>query len=181
MRWGIDHAETIASESIARIAALGGGIALQGRPAWAGDAFADHYGRDAAGDAPPLDDILNAGVPISLGLDGEGIGSLDPWPVIAWLTSGHTVAGTRLLAERHRCTREQALWMHTVGSAWFAGQELDRGRFVVGQTGDVAVLDRDFLECSDDELGATRSLLTCVGEKPVHASGPYAELAPAGG
>ncbi len=177
VRWGIDHAETIASGSIARVAALGGGIALQGRLAWGGEAFADHYGRDVASDAPPLDDILNAGVPVGLGLDGEGIGSLDPWPVIAWLTSGHTVAGTRLLAERHRCTREQALWMHTVGSAWFAGQELERGRFVVGQPGDFAVLDRDFHDCSDDELGGTRSVLTCVAGEPLHASGPYAGLA----
>ena len=37
-RWGIDHAETISPRNIARIKAMGGGIAVQNRMAFAGDA-----------------------------------------------------------------------------------------------------------------------------------------------
>jgi predicted amidohydrolase YtcJ len=42
-RWCIDHAETLAPENIARIKALGGGIAVQDRIAFAGELFAQRY------------------------------------------------------------------------------------------------------------------------------------------
>src|SRR3954451_9515405 len=43
-RWGIDHAETISPHNIARIKAMGGGIAIQDRMAYAGEFFAERYG-----------------------------------------------------------------------------------------------------------------------------------------
>jgi hypothetical protein len=48
LRFNIDHAETISEASIERIAALGGGIAIQHRMAYQGDWFAERYGAAAA-------------------------------------------------------------------------------------------------------------------------------------
>ena len=48
LNWFFDHAETISDESIERIAALGGGIAMQHRMAYQGEYFVERYGR-----APP--------------------------------------------------------------------------------------------------------------------------------
>lgn len=44
-RWAIDHGETIKPRNIARIKAMGGGIAVQDRMAFAGEFFAKRYGR----------------------------------------------------------------------------------------------------------------------------------------
>ena len=57
-RWAIDHAETIKAPNIARIKAMGGGIAVQNRLAFTGEMFAERYGAEAAGAAFPLRQIL---------------------------------------------------------------------------------------------------------------------------
>ena len=54
LRWAIDHAETVTPQNIQRIKALGGGVAIQSRLAFAGEYFQQRYGEVAAEDAPPL-------------------------------------------------------------------------------------------------------------------------------
>jgi predicted amidohydrolase YtcJ len=43
LHWFFDHAETISEQSIDRIAALGGGIAVQHRIAYQGEYFVERY------------------------------------------------------------------------------------------------------------------------------------------
>ena len=54
LHWFFDHAETISDQSIDRIAALGGGIAVQHRMAYQGEYFVERYGRGAAEATPPV-------------------------------------------------------------------------------------------------------------------------------
>ena len=178
IRWAVEHAETVRPDSIARIAALGGGIAVQDRMAFAGELFADRYGAAAAAEAPPLADIVAAGVPLGLGTDGTRAASFNPWVSLHWATTGRTVGGTPLLHPRHRRGRMEALSLYTVGSAWFSGDEARKGRLAPGQYADLAVLDRDYLTVPDEEVPATQSLLTLLAGRPTHASGPFADLAP---
>ena len=49
LNWFFDHAETITPRNIDRIAALGGGIAIQHRMAFQGEYFAERYGVEATG------------------------------------------------------------------------------------------------------------------------------------
>src|SRR3954451_10566011 len=65
LHWFFDHAETISDQSIDRIAALGGGIAVQHRMAYQGEYFIERYGRGAAEATPPIAKILAAGVKTS--------------------------------------------------------------------------------------------------------------------
>ncbi len=58
LHWFFDHAETISDQSIDRIAALGGGIAVQHRMAYQGEYFVERYGfgarrSDATGQEDP--------------------------------------------------------------------------------------------------------------------------------
>src|SRR5258707_10828798 len=72
-RWAIDHAETITPRNIARIKAMGGGIAIQDRMAFAGEFFAERYGKDAAASAPPIRRMVDAGLPVGAGTDATRV------------------------------------------------------------------------------------------------------------
>ena len=174
IRWAVEHAETIRPETVARVAALGGGIAVQDRMAFAGELFAERYGEEAAAEAPPLADIVAAGVPLGLGTDGTRASSFNPWVALHWAITGRTVGGAPLMAERHRRSRLEALALYTAGSAWFSGDEARKGRLAPGQYADLAVLDRDVLAVPEAEIAATQSKLTIVGGRTTFASGPFA-------
>jgi predicted amidohydrolase YtcJ len=74
-RWAIDHAETVSRENLARIAALGGGIAIQDRMAFAGEFFAERYGEETARRAPPIRDMIELGIPVGAGSDATRVAS----------------------------------------------------------------------------------------------------------
>ena len=178
LRWAIDHAETITPANISRIKALGGGIAIQSRMAFAGEYFRERYGPDAAGSAPPLREMLNQGVPVGLGSDATRVSNYNPWTALSWLVSGRSAGGTPLLNERNRLTREEALRLYTLGSAWFSGEEQRKGRIAPGQYADFALLSEDYFNVPEDRIAAIESHLTVVGGRVVYGAGEFAELAP---
>jgi predicted amidohydrolase YtcJ len=67
INWFFDHAETISDKSIDRVAALGGGIAVQHRMAYQGEYFVERYGAKAAEATPPIAKMLDRGVKVSAG------------------------------------------------------------------------------------------------------------------
>ena len=146
--------------------------------AYAGELFAERYGEEAAADAPPVADIVEAGIPLGLGTDATRVASYNPWTAYDYFTTGRTVGGARLLSERHRRSREEALALFTVGSAWFSGEEALKGRLAPGQYADLAVLDRDPLTVPEEEIAGTQSLLTITGGQVTHAAGPFDGMAP---
>lgn len=83
LNWFFDHAETISDRSIDRIAALGGGIAVQHRMAYQGEYFVERYGAAAAEATPPIARMLEKGVKVSAGTDATRVASYNPgcrWP-----------------------------------------------------------------------------------------------------
>jgi predicted amidohydrolase YtcJ len=176
LNWFFDHAETISDESIDRIAALGGGIAVQHRMAYQGEYFVERYGFGAAEATPPIKRIMNAGVKTSAGTDATRVASYNPWVSLAWLVTGKTVAGFRLYPPRNCLDRETALRMWTENVTWFSNEEGKKGRIQVGQFADLMVPDRDYFSCAEDEIADTTSLLTMVGGKIVYGSGDFASF-----
>ena len=71
-------------------------------------------------------------------------------------------------------TRDEALRLYTLGSAWFAFGEQRRGSLEPGKLADFAILDRDYFSVPVGEIGRTESLLTVVGGRPVYAAPPFA-------
>jgi predicted amidohydrolase YtcJ len=175
LNWIFDHAETISDESIERIAALGGGIAVQHRMAYQGEYFVERYGHEAAEATPPIAKILRSGVKISAGTDATRVASYNPWVSLAWLVTGRTVVGMRLYPQRNCLDRETALRMWTENVTWFSNEEGKKGRIQVGQFADLIVPDRDYFSCADDEIAETTSDLTIVGGKVVYAAGDFAK------
>ena len=176
LNWFFDHAETISDQSIDRIAALGGGIAVQHRMAYQGEYFVERYGHGAAEATPPVSKILAKGVKVSAGTDATRVASYNPWVSLSWLVTGRTVGGMRLYPQRNCLDRETALRMWTENTTWFSNEEGKKGRIQEGQLADLIVPDRDFFACSEDEIADTSSVLTVVGGKIVYGVGDFAKF-----
>jgi predicted amidohydrolase YtcJ len=177
-RWCLDHAETISPRNLARVRALGGGIAIQDRMAFAGEQFMSRYGAAAAQHAPPLRRMLDAGIPLGAGTDGTRVSSYNPWVALAWLISGRTVGGNLLAAPENRLTRAEALHLYTLGSAWFSGEEERKGSIAPGRYADFAILSADYFNVDETQIAAIESLLTVTGGDVVHAAAPFEAHAP---
>jgi len=176
LHWFFDHAETISDQSIDRIAALGGGIAVQHRMAYQGEYFVERYGFGAAEATPPVAKMLAKGVKTSAGTDATRVASYNPWVSLSWLVTGRTVGGLRITPQRNCLDRETALRMWTENVTWFSNEEGKKGRIEVGQFADLVVPDHDFFSCADSDIADTTSDLTVVGGKIVYAKGEFKSL-----
>jgi predicted amidohydrolase YtcJ len=176
LHWFIDHAETISDRSIDRIAALGGGIAIQHRMAYQGDYFVERYGATAGLATPPVSRILSKGVPTSSGTDATRVASYNPWVCLSWLVTGTTVSGMQLYPPHHRLDRETALRMQTHHVTWFSNEENQKGQIKVGQYADLIVPTLDYFNCAEEAIAGITSELTVVGGRIVYAAGFFSNL-----
>ena len=176
LNWFFDHCETISDQSIERIAALGGGIAIQHRMAYQGEYFVERYGYAAAEETPPIRRMMAAGVKISAGTDATRVASYNPWVSLAWLVTGKTVAGLRIYPRRNCLDRETALRLWTENATWFSNEEGKKGRIEAGQFADLMVPDRDYFGCREDEISSITSDLTMVDGRIVYGAGDFAAL-----
>jgi len=176
INWFFDHAETISDKSIDRIAALGGGIAVQHRMAYQGEYFVERYGARAAEATPPVKRILEKGVKVSAGTDATRVASYNPWVSLSWMTTGKTVGGLNLYPQHNLLDRETALRMWTENVAWFSNEEGKRGRIQAGQFADLIVPSKDYFSVPEDEISFLTSDLTVVGGRVVYGAGAFAPL-----
>ena len=179
LHWFIDHAETISKRNIERIAALGGGIAIQHRMAYQGEYFRDRYGEAALRRTPPIREMLSSGLPVGAGTDATRVASYNPFVSLYWLTTGKTIGGLSMYDEANRIERMEALRLWTVGSSWFSTEDDSKGSIVPGQLADLAVLSADYFSIPNEEIKQLESVLTVVGGKPVYAAEEFETLAPA--
>ncbi|KOF53945.1 amidohydrolase [Achromobacter sp. DMS1] len=176
LNWFFDHAETISERSIDRVAALGGGIAVQHRMAYQGEYFVERYGAEAAEATPPIRRMLEKGVQVSAGTDATRVASYNPWVSLAWMVTGKTLGGLRLYPQRNRLDRETALRMWTENVAWFSNEEGRRGRIEAGHFADFIVPSKDYFAVAEDEISFLTSDLTVVGGRVVYGDGAFAGL-----
>lgn len=173
LHWFFDHAETISESSIDRIAALGGGVAVQHRMAYQGEYFVERYGAKAAQATPPVARMIAKGIHVSAGTDATRVASYNPWVSLAWLITGKTVGGLQITPQRNCLDRETALRIWTEKVAWFSDEEGRKGQIKEGQLADVTVPDRDFFACAESDIADTTALLTVVGGKVVYGAGAF--------
>jgi predicted amidohydrolase YtcJ len=178
LHWFIDHAETVDDRNIDRIAALGGGIAVQHRMAYQGEYFVARYGARAAERSPPIRRMLAAGLPVGGGTDATRVASYNPWVSLSWLVTGRTVGGLSLYPAANLLDRETALRLWTEDNAWFSSEVGKKGQIKIGQLADLAVLSEDYFSVPDDGIADITSVLTLLGGKPVHADAEFKDLAP---
>ncbi|MGH8855419.1 MAG: amidohydrolase, partial [Telluria sp.] len=179
LNWFFDHAETISDRNIDRIAALGGGIAIQHRMAYQGEYFVERYGAKAAEQTPPIRRMLEKGVKVGAGTDATRVASYNPWVALSWLVTGKTVAGLGLYPQTNLLDRDTALRLWTEANTWFSTEEGKKGQIKAGQLADLAVLASDYFSVPEDEIQDITSVLTLLGGKIVYGAGDFEPLAPA--
>jgi predicted amidohydrolase YtcJ len=178
LHWFFDHCETISDRNIERIKSLGGGIAVQNRMAFQGEYFVERYGAQQAKRTPPIQRMLEMGVPVGAGTDATRVSSYNPFLSLYWLVTGKTIGGLSLYPEKNRLDRAKALELYTVGSSWFSTEDGKKGSLAQGQLADLAVLSSDYFSIPEEEIKNLESLLTIVGGKVVYAAGEFSGMAP---
>jgi predicted amidohydrolase YtcJ len=178
LHWFFDHCETITDRNIARVKALGGGIAVQNRMAFQGEYFVERYGAQQAKRTPPIRRMLEIGVPVGAGTDATRVSSYNPYLSLYWLITGRTIGGLGLYPEENRLDRAEALKLYTMGSSWFSTENGKKGALAPGQLADLAVLSADYFSIPQEEIKQLESVLTIVGGKIVYATEEFSKLAP---
>lgn len=178
LNWFFDHAETISDRNIERVAALGGGIAVQHRMAYQGEYFAERYGARAAERTPPIRRMLDMGVPVGAGTDATRVASYNPWVSLSWLVTGKTLGGMSLYPASNLVDRETALRLWTEANTWFSTEPGKKGQIKPGQLADLAVLSDDYFAVPGEAIQDITSVLTLLGGVPVHGAGDFRTLAP---
>jgi predicted amidohydrolase YtcJ len=181
LRFSLAHADCIGARNIARLRALGAGVLLDDHLVFKAEASARVWGEEAIHRAPPIGDLLAAGIPLAAGTDATRASSYSPWLSLWWLVTGRSLDGVDRRAPEHRLTRVQALTAYTSGSAWLSFEEDDRGHLRPGARADFAVLDRDYFTVEEDQIPSLTSVLTVVGGAVAHSSGAVAGVTPGNG
>ena len=162
-------------ETMERIKKLGGGISVQERLAFRSERSPEISDDSKVQRVPPLRTMIDAGVPLGAGSGGFRAANYSPMLSLWWLITGNTIPGTPGRDPRQNLSREEALRMYTMGSAWFTSDDWRRGSIEAGKLADLAVLDADYLTVPEDQIPKLQSLLTMVNGRIIYAAGPFAQ------
>ncbi len=177
LRWSFVHLENASSETLGRMKALGMGYGVQDRLYFSGEQWVRNLGEDRARRAPPISSALDAGIVVSGGTDFP-LSPYNPWVSIQWFIDGKTQSGVSIRGAQENATRLEALRIYTLNSAWMSFDDDERGSLEVGKLADLAVLSTNYLDVPTEEISNIESLLTMVGSRIVHATGPFSDYAP---
>ncbi len=173
LRWSIAHLNNGTEATFARMKALGVAWAMQDAMYLDGDrSFAEH-GEKVLERMPPMKTAMRVGVMIGAGTDAHRVADYNPFIALRWMLDGKSASGRVLRGPQETPSRVEALRFYTLGSAWLAHDEKNRGSLQVGKLADLAVLSDDYLNTAVDKIGKIHSLLTLVGGEVVHADAPF--------
>jgi len=66
------------------------------------------------------------------------------------------------IAPQEAVSREEALHAYTVAGPWLTREEDHKGPLALGYLADIAVLDRDYFTCPEEEIKEIKVALTIV-------------------
>jgi predicted amidohydrolase YtcJ len=178
LRWFFDHAETITDPELARVKALGGGVAVQFRMYFQGELYTKMYGLPKT-QLPPIKKMLAMGISVGMGTDAPRISTYNPWMAMHWLLTGKTIGGMQFWPQDQVLDKFTALQLYTSGSAWCSGEQDVKGKLVKGMYADMVILSDDYFTANTEQVKHITALMTVVNGKIVYASGKYAAESPA--
>jgi predicted amidohydrolase YtcJ len=160
LRWSIIHLQSIDETRLKTLKDLGAGASAQ---TWT---------YLSIGGGPPFRRIVDSGIHAGVGTDSTNVSALDPWLSLFYMVTGRNVAG-QMTNDGQQISRVEALRLYTEGAAWFSFDDHQVGSFVEGKYADLAVLSQDYLTVPEQMIRKIESVMTLVGGKIVHTSGPF--------
>ncbi len=173
LRWSIAHLNDASEPTLQRMKTLGVGWTVQDAMYFEGDAFLRTRGKEAALRVPPVVTARRIGVNVGAGTDAHRVASYSPFTALQYFLDGKTVSGAAIRGADETPTRNEALRLYTLGSAWFSKDEQKRGSLEVGKQADLAVLSKDYSTIPVDQISGIESLLTMVAGKTVYTAPPF--------
>ncbi len=169
-RFRIEHAQHMHPQDFARFARLGIIASMQPYHAIDDGRWAEkRLGHERAQWSYAWRSMLDAGAPLAFGSD---------WPVapLSPILGIYAAVTRATLDGKHpggwfpeqRLTVEQALRAYTLGSAYAAFQENEKGSLAPGKLGDVVVLSDDLFSIPPARIKDTHAVMTIVGGKIVY-------------
>jgi predicted amidohydrolase YtcJ len=174
-RFEICHGNFQSAQNLARCRELG--VVADIQPAWLykdGASLLKTLGERRMDWFEPLKSCLDAGLTIGGGSDHMvGLNPFDatnPWsPWLGmWIAVTRQTEGGGVLNPRERLSREQAIRLYTINNARLTGDEDRKGSLEPGKFADLIMVDRDVLNCPENDLSGTKVLLTMVGGRVVY-------------
>jgi predicted amidohydrolase YtcJ len=169
-RWRIEHAQHVDPADIPRFKELGVIAAMQGIHCTSDALFAENrLGQQRAREgAYAWRSFLDAGVVIANGTDAP-VEDVDPIESFyASVTRKRVDNGFEFFVEQ-AMNREEAIYSYTLGNAYAAFEEQDKGSLEEGKLADIVILSKDLINCGDDEIMDTEVLYTIVGGEVKYA------------
>jgi predicted amidohydrolase YtcJ len=164
LRWRIEHAQHLDTADIPRFRELGVIASMQGIHCTSDAPFVvKRLGetRSRLG-AYPWRSLLDNGVVIANGTDAP-VEDVDPIECFyASVTRKRADNGFEFFPEQ-RMTREEAIHSYTLGNAYAAFEEDQKGSIEPGKLADFVLLSNNLLTCTDEEILDTKVLMTMVG------------------
>lgn len=163
LRWRMEHAQHVDPNDIPRFKDMGVIASMQGIHCTSDARFAEaRLGEKRAKEgAYAWRSFLDAGVIIANGTDAP-VEDVDPIEsYYASVTRKRVDDGLEFFTEQSM-TREEAVYSYTLGNAYAAFEEDFKGSIELGKVGDLVVLSKDLINCTDDEIMNTEVLYTIV-------------------
>jgi predicted amidohydrolase YtcJ len=149
------------------------GVVVDMQPAWLyldGGTLFDHFGEERMKWFHPYRTMLDNKIPIGGGSDHmlkieahRAINLYDPF-LGMWIALTRQPRWTdRVLTPEQKITREEAIRLYTIDSAYVLRSEKEKGSLEPGKLADFIVIDRDILHCPLEEVREIKVLETWLG------------------
>jgi len=176
VRPGVCHGNFMFPEAFDAIKRLG--VVVDMQPAWLyldGATLFEHFGEERMKWFQPYRTLLDNKVPIGGGSDHmqkiapeRSINLFDPFLGIQMMLTRSPRWTDKILTPEQKITREEALRLYTIDSAYVLRSETDKGSLEPGKLADFIVLDRDILRCPVNDIREIKVLETWLGGKKVY-------------
>lgn len=169
LRYRIEHAQLVAPEDLERMRRLGVVASVQPFHAVADRDLAERYWGSRYRRAYAYRTMQKMGIPLALGSDAP-VETFDPLSILyaaVERTDPATPERSAWLPEQ-ALPVVQALWGYTLGAAYAAGEENDKGSLVPGKLGDAVILREDLLALEPARLRENGVQATIVGGSVVY-------------
>ncbi len=171
----VTHANFLSDEAINTMHEIGAVADLQ--PIWLwldGTTLMNQFGKERMRYFQPYRTLFDRKVTVGGGSDHmQKVGRLrsvnpyDPFLGLSILLTRIPRGASEPLHEEELLTREEALRLYTINNAYVLHDEKNRGSLEPGKLADFIEIDRDYFNCTLDEIRDIKVLSTYVGGKQV--------------